>query len=233
VCLLPGDPARVDLAGRVLDDFTVLGHSREFRVGRGQLRGVPVGVCSTGIGGPSTEIALVELARLGVRTVIRIGGMGALHAGFEPGSLAVVRHAVREGGAARYYLPPERDAIADSGVCAALLAAASGSGRAHREITVLSTDSYYLGQGRALAGMEEMAERRLRHVRELAVDGMDMESETVLAISTALGLAAGVLLVVHGNRATDAWLEDYQDPQLALIRVASEAATRLQGGAGT
>jgi uridine phosphorylase len=201
-------------------------------VGRGQLRGVAVGVCSTGIGGPSTEIALVELARLGVSTVIRIGGMGALHARLEPGSFAVVRHAVREGGAARYYLPPDKDAVADSTVCAALLAAASCSGRRYQEITVLSTDSYYLGQGRALAGMEEMAEQRLRHVRELAVDGMDMEAETVLAIGAALGLAAGVLLVVHGNRATDAWLEDYQDTQLALIRVASEAATQLQGRAG-
>lgn len=87
-CLLPGDPARVDLASDVLADFGILGHNREFRIGVGTVDGTPIAVCSTGIGGPSTEIAVVELARLGVTTVLRTGGMGALSARIAPGPCA-------------------------------------------------------------------------------------------------------------------------------------------------
>jgi len=227
VCLLPGDPARVDLAGEVLDDYAILGQNREFRVGTGRYRDTEIAVCSTGIGGPSTEIALVELAGLGVRGVIRIGGMGALRADLEPGTVAVVTSAVREGGAARYYLPPDTPARPDPAVAAALADAARACGRPSREITILSTDSYYVGQGRPVDGLEPAAAERLGQVRGLGVDGMDMEAETVLAVGGAVGLAAGVALVVHANRATDAWLEEYADPQRDIVRVAAEAATRL------
>ena len=227
VCLLPGDPARVDLAGEVLDGYRILGQNREFRVGKGRYRGTEIAVCSTGIGGPSTEIALVELAGLGVRTVIRIGGMGALRADLAPGTVSVVTSAVRESGAARHYLPPDAPARPDPMVAAALTAAAGACGRPSQEITILSTDSYYLGQGRPVDGLEPAAAERLGRVRALDVDGMDMEAETVLAVGGALGLAAGAALIVHANRATDAWLEEYADPQREIVRVAAEAAAGL------
>src|SRR5690606_33992210 len=71
--LLPGDPGRVDKAGEVLENFRIVGQNREFRMGVGTLEDVPVGVCSTGIGGASTEIVMVELAALGVEVAIRTG----------------------------------------------------------------------------------------------------------------------------------------------------------------
>ncbi|HEY3687358.1 MAG TPA: hypothetical protein VGL93_30255 [Streptosporangiaceae bacterium] len=227
VCLLPGDPARVDMAAEVLTGFAILGQNREFRIGVGRYHDTEVAVCSTGIGGPSTEIAVVELAGLGVRTVIRVGGMGALRADLAPGTVGIVRSAVREGGAARHYLPPDEPAVPDPAVSAALAEAAAAYGRPSREITVLSTDAYYLGQGRPVDGLADRAADRLAYVRGLGVDGMDMEAETVLAVGGAVGLAAGAALIVHANRATDAWLEDYADPQLDVLRIAAEAATRL------
>ncbi|WP_440902065.1 nucleoside phosphorylase [Actinosynnema sp.] len=228
VCLLPGDPARVDRAAQVLDDFRVLGQNREFRVGVGTFGGTPVAVCSTGIGGPSTEIAVVELARLGVRTVIRTGGMGALGAHIEPGDLCVVTEAEREGGAARHYADPEIPALATTAVSEALLAAAPAHFRrpAHR-IRVLSCDSYYVGEGRALDRMEERAARRLAEIEAMGVDAMDMECETVFAVGTAMGLRVGAVLVAHASRASDSWLEDYEPAQLAMLRVAAAAARDL------
>ena len=76
--LLPGDPGRVDFAASVLRDFVIVGQNREFRLGYGYLGGVLIGVCSTGIGGASAEIATVELAAMGARILIRTGGCGAL-----------------------------------------------------------------------------------------------------------------------------------------------------------
>src|SRR5688572_22645116 len=76
--LLPGDPDRVSKAASVLDQVTEIGRRREFQMARGTWNGTPITVCSTGIGGPSTEIAVVELANLGMRRGIRVGGMGAI-----------------------------------------------------------------------------------------------------------------------------------------------------------
>ena len=74
----PGDPGRLDRFATVLDNFSILGQNREFRIGRGTFHGIEMGVCSTGIGGPSTEIALVEAAELGCTVAMRVGGTGAL-----------------------------------------------------------------------------------------------------------------------------------------------------------
>ena len=76
--LLPGDPDRVRLLAGMLDDVTDFGRRREFAIVSGRYKGHPLTICSSGIGGPSTEIALVELAMLGAKRVIRIGGMSSL-----------------------------------------------------------------------------------------------------------------------------------------------------------
>ncbi|ASO21994.1 uridine phosphorylase [Actinoalloteichus hoggarensis] len=227
VCLLPGDPARVDRAGGVLDDFRLLGQNREFRLGVGHVGGVGVAVCSTGIGGPSTEIALVELARLGVGTVIRTGGMGALAAHIAPGDLCVVTTAAREGGAAACYADPATPARSSTDVSTALRTAAASNGEAPHDIGVLSCDSYYVGEGRPVPGLEARAAARLAAIESRAVDGMDMECETVLVVGAALGLRVGGILVAHASRATDQWLEDYEPAQLRMLRVAATAAAEL------
>jgi uridine phosphorylase len=58
-------------------------------------------------------------------------------------------------------------------------------------------------------------------------DGLEMEAETVLAVSAALGVAAGAVLAAHNNRATDRWLEDYAQTQRNLIRVGAVAGVQV------
>jgi uridine phosphorylase len=76
--LLPGDPFRVERIAKYLDDVADLGWSREFKMCEGTYDGLPVGVCSTGIGGPSTAIAAHELHQLGATHLVRVGTCGAL-----------------------------------------------------------------------------------------------------------------------------------------------------------
>lgn len=231
VCLLPGDPARVDLTAQVLADFQVLGQNREFRVGVGTLDGTRIGVCSTGIGGPSTEIAVAELAQLGVETVLRTGGMGALTEAVAPGSVCAVTRAVPGSGAAAHYAGADRAREADDTVLAALHEQAGLLGVGLTDITVATTDSYYLGQGRPLPGLADRAAERMAELLSSGVDGVDMEAETVLAVARTMGIRAGAVLVAHANRATDAWLEDYEPAQLAMLRVAVRAAVALSPAA--
>ena len=90
---------------------------------------------------------------------------------------------------------------------------------------IASTDSYYLGQDRPLTldAVESPDAGYLdRFLAEGAI-GVEMESQVILAVGRALGLRAACLLGVHGNRATDNWLVDYENTQRNLLRIAGRA----------
>ena len=56
--LMPGDPGRVPIIAAHLDDAKHVATNREYVTYTGTLDGVPVSVTSTGIGCPSSEIAV-------------------------------------------------------------------------------------------------------------------------------------------------------------------------------
>ena len=131
-CLLPGDPARAErIAGR-FDSSEETIRNREFLGFRGTVDGVPMGVCSTGIGGPSASIALEELANVGVDTFISVGSAGGRQEAIPVGSL-VVTAAHRGEGTSLAYLPPEFPAVAYLRVTTALIDAAATLGETQRE----------------------------------------------------------------------------------------------------
>jgi uridine phosphorylase len=232
VMLLPGDPDRVAIAAAVLDGSVDLGRRREFAMARGAWRGVPVGVCSTGIGGPSTEIAAVELAGLGATTLVRVGGMGAVDPDLPLGGFVIVERAFGGTGSARVYGAGAGGVTADPLVVAALERAARGLGLVHRRGAIRTTDSYYWGQARPVAADAAVPAENRDLVERLAQDGvagMDMETETLFAVAAALGVRAAAVLAVHGQRARDTWLEDYEETQRNLIRLAATAAADLDG----
>lgn len=227
--LLPGDPERVERIAAHLENPRIIGRNREFTVAVGTYRGCGVTVCSTGIGGPSTEIAVLELAALGVHTLIRTGGTGALDARIPPGSLIINHAMMRDSGPVDAYAPPTYPAAAHPEVVAALTAAAEELGFAYTCGIGATTASYYQGQGRAIlpGGDEHLA--RFRH---LGIINLEMEAATLLALASLLGLRAGVVLGVHINRALDRWDDAYEATQDKVIRVALEAVRRLgRGGA--
>lgn len=215
------------MAASVLEDFELIGERREYRLGVGSYNGQSILICSTGIGGPSTEIAVVELSRLGVDTFIRVGGMGAISAEIPPGTITTVATTLRDGGAARFYAPDDEPIPAHSEVDRALDAAGKGQGIVLTPISVLSCDSYYLGEGRSLPGLEQLAAHRLIEVNSSGADAMDMECETVFAVARALGRRYGAVLATHGNRVTNEWLEDYEPVQRRMLEIACEAAASL------
>ena len=225
--LFPGDPGRVDRLGAVLSNFHVLGQNREFRVGVGQYEGVPIGVCSTGIGGPSTEIALVEAAGLGCRYALRIGGAAALRASIPLGSLLMVEEAVRGGGAAALYAEPAHRALSHPWMREELIRSIQSKQAAWAQVKVCSVDGYYAGQGRPYPKAGTEVAGVLDGYLRAGVDALDMESETVLIVGEKLGLVAGALLAVHANRASDTWLEEFAPAQDVMVAVACQAMHAL------
>lgn len=229
--LLPGDPDRVSKAASVLDQVTEIGRRREFQMARGTWNSTPITVCSTGIGGPSTEIAVVELANLGMKRGIRVGGMGAIEPSMPLGSFLIVDTALRNTGTARIYHPSSEPISASQEVVEALEAAAKALKLPFRRGAIFTTDSYYWGQERLAqpkANPQELPTAGLmQRLTQAGAIGMDMECEALFAVGRAMSVQVGAVLAVHGNRATDQWLEDYEETQRNLIRLAATAVAIL------
>ncbi len=118
--ILPGDPGRVPKIAELLDNAKQIAYNREYNTYTGTLLGEPVSVVSTGIGGPSTAIAVEELIMSGVHTFIRIGTSGGMDMKVFGGDLIVASGAVRSEGTSREYIPIEYPAVPDYDVMCAL-----------------------------------------------------------------------------------------------------------------
>ena len=86
----------------------------------GYLDGVKVSVTSTGIGGPSSAIALEELVRCGADTFIRVGTCGGMKLDVCGGDLVIANGAIRMEGTSKEYAPIEFPAVADFDIITAL-----------------------------------------------------------------------------------------------------------------
>ena len=143
--LLPGDPFRTDLIAQRFHDPVLVAHNREHKTWTGRLDGVRVSVTSTGMGCPSTAIALEELIHCGADTFIRIGTAGRLcdESFDERLQGVIVTGSVRDEGTTRHYIPLEYPAIADRHIVAALADAAEAHGFCYREGLVQCKDAFY------------------------------------------------------------------------------------------
>jgi uridine phosphorylase len=97
VALLPGDPFRVPLIAEFLTDARLVAHQREHMTMVGYYENKLITATSTGMGCPSTAIAVEELARCGVTSFIRVGSSAGLQPGVEPGDLLVSHGSLRTG----------------------------------------------------------------------------------------------------------------------------------------
>ena len=199
-CLLPGDPARCEKIAAFLDDPRPVGMNREYNIWNGSLEGETVTVCSTGIGGPSTAIAVEELAACGAHTLIRIGTCGGIDLPVKAGDVVIASGAVRQDGTSREYAPIEFPAVPNAGVMMALWEAARELGFSSHVGVVQSKDSFY-GQhspqrmptsGELLAKWEAW--------KRLHVLASEMEAATLFTVGASLGLATGAVFLTVWNQ---------------------------------
>ncbi len=141
--LLPGDPGRCARIAERLDGARQVAANREFTTYTGSLGGAAVSVTSTGIGGPSTAIAVEELIKLGATTLVRVGTCGALDPELGLGDIVVAHAAARGEGTSAHYAPAGFPAVADLEVVVALREAAEAAGHRCRVGVVLSNDAFY------------------------------------------------------------------------------------------
>ena len=106
--LVPGDPGRVEGLAKALDpNAAFVASHRDFTTWTAEVNGQPILVMSTGMGGPCVTFAVEELARLGVKTFIRVGTTGSMQEDLNLGDIVINKAAVRMDGASKAYAPIE------------------------------------------------------------------------------------------------------------------------------
>ena len=201
--ILPGDPGRCAKIARYFDEPKQIASNREFTLCTGTLDGVPVAVCSTGIGGPSAAIALEELVECGADTFIRVGTSGGIVDAVKGGDIVIATAAIRQEGTSREYLPIEFPAAANFDVVCALRDAAKTLGLTHHVGVIQSKDSFYgeiRPEQQAIAG--ELVSKWQAWKAAGALTS-EMETAALLIVSQVLHVRCGAVLNVLWNADND------------------------------
>jgi len=197
--LMPGDPGRVEKIAAHLDNARHVATNREYVTFTGSLDGVPVSVTSTGIGCPSSAIAVEELYRSGADTFIRVGTSGSFQPGTRSNDLAVVTAAIRHEGTSSHYLPIEFPAVCDIEIVEALRRAAVKGNKRFALGISHSKDSYYGEVEPERSGLPN-------HLKDLwrawTIGGAicsEMEISTICIVASTLRARAGGIMAMHGE----------------------------------
>ena len=181
--MLVGDPGRaLLLAQALLEAPKMSNHARGLW---GYTGATPGGgdltIQATGMGGPSAAVVLADLAELGVRRAIRVGTCAALAPGLKPGDLLVVEEA------------------------------ASSAGRFHPDLTLTARLQRQLGASATARILSRDDPAVPSDPLPGGLCGADLQTATVFARCSSLGIAAAAVLIVEeargGERILDSELE--------------------------
>ncbi|MEM0096843.1 MAG: uridine phosphorylase [Conexivisphaerales archaeon] len=201
---LPGDPDRVKKFAESWETSQLVAQEREYLTYKGKYKGVELACTSTGIGSGAIAIAIEELLRVGVDTLIRTGTTGAMNDEVQIGDLIISLGAFRADGATRAYAPLGYPAVANYEVVSALIEAAETVGVRYWTGLTYSTDSFYLGQGRPGYGgfTSSFSSKIVDVLRGLKIINMEMESSTLFTLSSVYGVRAGAIFAAIANRSS-------------------------------
>jgi len=143
-----------------------------------------------------------SLARLGSRTLLRVGTTGSIQPQIALGDLIIASGAVRLDGASQAYVRPEYPAAAHPEAVMALIQACEELGYGYHVGVTASTDSWYLGQGRPgwRSYAPSFSQSLLSDLQGAGVLNFEMESSALLTVAGLYGLRAGAIFAVVANR---------------------------------
>jgi uridine phosphorylase len=239
---LCGDPARVARISAGWSNVREVCNIREYQISVGERDGVRLAAASTGIGAPSAAILIEELAKVGAKTLIRVGNSGGLDPGVEVGDLVITTGSVRDDGTSTSYIAPTYPAVADYEVVSALVAATRARGVRHRVGLTWAMDAFYarnaiLGEGGQIETMSfdgyrpPELEKQIVEMRAARVQNCEMESGILLTLANLFGLRAGCICVVSDRAPwpgpTGLDIDKNMD---ACIAIAVDAMLKLAAG---
>ncbi len=201
--LLPGDPGRVEVIASGWDSFHKVAANREYTTYTGVYKGMPISCTSTGIGAPSTAIALEELARIGATSFLRVGTCSTYQENIEIGDICILDSAMRLDGTSKLYAPIEYPAVANYEVLNASITAAKSLKIPHHVGAGRSTDSFYALRPEPGTSFNNYWQSGWVHhfddLKRMGIIASEMETGIVFVLTKIWGLRAGSMAVVMNN----------------------------------
>lgn len=210
--ILPGDPGRVPKIAACLDNPIKLCTNREYTSYLGDLEGEPILVMSTGMGGPSTAIAVEELAAIGVENLIRVGTSGGMQLDVNAGDLVIAQAAIRQEGTSKEYAPVEFPAVANIDLVNALKKAADELSYPNHVGVVHCKDSFYGQHDPKRMPVSYELENKWEAWIKAGALCSEMETAALYTVSSVLRIkAAAILLVIWNQEKEKRGLSQNQD----------------------
>lgn len=223
--LLTGDPSRVSEIAKYLDKAEKVGENREYVTYTGMIDNMPVSVVSTGIGGPSTAIAMEELVRLGCHTFIRVGTCGGMHLDVKGGDIVIASGAIRQDGTTKEYAPIEFPAVPTFDVLSAQVESLKHLQYPYHVGVVQSKDSFFGQHMPETMPISTTLQNKWDAYCKLDTLCSEMEASTVFIVGQTRHVRTGAMFLCLANQErAKANLENEQDHDLnPLIESAIEA----------
>ena len=214
-----GEPDRVNRIASLLQDAEAISEHREFRIYQGTYRNKLITVCSTGIGAPSTLIALEELILCGAKSIIRVGSAGAIQPNIGLGELVIAEGAVRDDGGSQSYVDNVYPAYADFRLLSRIESFVKTLDRPSHFGVVRSHDSFYRDDELTVC----------HYWNQYGILAADMETAALLTVGRLRGVQVAAILnnvVLYDHDVKDG-IQQYADEDTVMMdgeRLAAKAA---------
>ena len=195
--IVPGDPNRVPVIAESLENVINQGQNREFNAYKGTHKGIEVSVVSTGIGCPSTAIAVEELSYIGAEVFIRIGTSGSVDGSAKKGDIFIATAAVRDDGTSKQYMPIEFPAIASHNVVSSLIRASKNLKIDSKVGICQSKDSFFGETEPDRMPVAPYLDYTWKSWQKGGVGASEMEAATLFTLSQIKRIEAGAILAIE------------------------------------
>lgn len=187
--------------------------------------GTPVAVLHPGVGAPLAAMFLEHLAALGVRTVVGVGGAGALRHELTLGHAVVLGSALRDEGTSFHYQPPSRTIDADPDGVDAVVRVLDGAGVPHVVGRCWTTDAVF-----------RETPARVARRRDEGCAVVDMEASALVAAARRIGVGYGQVFLAADSLAGPEWEHrgwtSAREARAGLFGLALAAAETWNGSRG-
>lgn len=198
--ILPGDPKRCKKIAEYFDNAELIADRREFVTYTGFLNGEKVSVTSTGIGGPSSAIAMEELVNVGADTFIRVGTCGGMEVNVKGGDVVIATGAIRMEGTSKEYAPIEFPAVADLDITNALVSAAKNLNYEYHTGVVECKDSFYGQHSPDRMPVSYELINKWEAWKRLGCLASEMESAALFIVASTLKVKTGSVFLTVANQ---------------------------------
>jgi uridine phosphorylase len=195
--IFSGDPWRVEVIKKYLDDPEHIAFRREFNTYTGAYKGLRITITSTGIGSPSAAIAMEEMYECGMRVALRMGTSMALDDRML-GHFIIPAASMRRESTSKTYVEEAYPAVADFELVNVLNEVVAEQGKNAFNGVSCTMDGFYsqmrdsrLSRERAIDTNAVFAE-----LKKLHISGIDMESSCMLVLGRLMNVKTAVLTIV-------------------------------------